>query len=273
MKKTSSFSVGAVLLLAGTCCGADLFYLTNTAAHTNYGPFEYVHGGKVTVGGQALEIRRNLTDEERITYRLRKIIVPEIDFRGACLSNVVEFFQKIAVENERPPMEDGTNAIRFLLAVQPDEANPGTKDRDRPICEGMGRFVSLYTAIQEVCRWANLEFKIEKDTVVFTRRKAVGGPQPAAGDDRCEAQIVAELRAVMAAETKWLARMMEEVEHVRVGLDNNDDSWHPRLWTGPDRYNYVSELTKRREALQNELFSKRPLEARTSPSQPAGDPH
>ena len=53
-----------VIALPGMSQGADVFYLTNAVSHTNYGPFEYLHGGRVTIGDQTLEIRRLLTDQD-----------------------------------------------------------------------------------------------------------------------------------------------------------------------------------------------------------------
>ena len=177
MKTTAAIVFGTlVVALHGTCQGADVFYLTNAVAHTNYGPFEYLHGGKVTIGDQTLEIRRLLTDDERIKYRLQKVIVPEIQFRGAPLSNVVAFFQSAAAECERNT-EDKTNTIRFVIEGQADQNVPGTADTD--IDSGMMRYVSLYTAVREVCRQADLDFKIQNGAVVLMKRKPQEGQQPA----------------------------------------------------------------------------------------------
>lgn len=169
-------SVTLAIALAGICNGADVFYLTNSVDHTNYGPFEYLHGGKVTIGSQTLEIRRLLTDDERLKYRLQKIVVPEIDFRGAKLSNVVACFQSAVAVFERSN-EEGTNTIQFILAGRPDEDIPlGAQ----PVKEEFAlRYVSLYTAIREVCRLANLDYMIQNDAVIFTKHKSDGGQQAA----------------------------------------------------------------------------------------------
>lgn len=180
--KTVTLIVFCVLVIAlpEISHGADVFYLTNTVAHTNYGPFEYVHGGKVIIGNQDLEIRRLLTDDERIKYRLQKIIVPEIEFRGAALGNVVAFFQKAAAEYERNT-DDGTNAIRFILEGPPGQKVPGTEDME--IDSVTMRFVSLFTAIREVCRQADLDFKIQNGAVVFIKRGKNGGQAPERDDE------------------------------------------------------------------------------------------
>lgn len=163
-----------VIALPAICRGADVFYLTNTVAHTNYGPFEYVHGGKVIIGNQALEIRRLLTADERVKYRLQKIVVPEIQFRGAALSNVTAFFQVAAAEYERNT-DEGTNAILFLLEGQSGLKVSGADDME--IDSGPMRFVSLYTAVREVCRLADLDFKIQNGAVVFVKPEPKGGQQ------------------------------------------------------------------------------------------------
>ena len=70
---------------------------------------------------------------------------------------------------------------------------------------------------------------------------------------RTDAQVETELRAVLAAESKWLKLMLDEVEGIRAGLDRKDDAWKPRYVSGPPRYSYVGALTERREMLQEEL--------------------
>ncbi len=54
---------------------ADLFYLTNSVAHTNYGPFAYDHGATVTIDTQQWQIRRILTADECTEYRLRTTVI------------------------------------------------------------------------------------------------------------------------------------------------------------------------------------------------------
>lgn len=133
------------IALPAICHGADVFYLTNTIAHTNYGPFEYVHGGKVTVGNQSLEIRRLLTADERVIFRLQNIIVPEIPLRGVPLKDMAAFFQSAAREYERgTSADDGTNSIRFAVEGRPGQEVPRTENKEldrgmrRPPTFGIG---------------------------------------------------------------------------------------------------------------------------------------
>jgi len=177
MNRLGGLVGGALLLFSGPCSGADLFYLTNTVVHTNYGPFEYLHGEKITIGGQTLEIRRVLSEDERLTYRLQKIIVPEIDFRGAKLADVVAFLERAAVEFEER-QDDGTNTIRFILSERRDGEVPVGDRGSNVLDKGTARYVSLHTAVRYLCRLANLHFKIENGAVVFTEKRTEGGQQP-----------------------------------------------------------------------------------------------
>ncbi|MEI6211845.1 MAG: hypothetical protein WCR06_09495 [bacterium] len=163
--------------LPAICRSAEGFYLTNSVTHTNYGPFVFAHGGKVTIGNQTLEIRMLLTDDERIGYRMRNIVIPEIDFRGATISNVVEYFQGTAAEYEDWREDDGTNTLLFVFEGRPDLKVPGTTDGNAVFS---ARFVSLYAALWEVCRIADLDFKIRNNTVILFERKPNRGQQGAA---------------------------------------------------------------------------------------------
>lgn len=84
---------------------------------------------------------------------------------------------------------------------------------------------------------------------------------------RTGAQVETELRVLLAVESKCLKLILEEVESIRSGLDRNDDAWKPRYLSGPPPYNYLSEATKRREALQEELLLLRSGKVQGKPRQ------
>ena len=90
------------------------------------------------------------------------------------------------------------------------------------------------------------------------------GPPPSI---RSAAEIETELRAVIAAEAKWLSAMAERLNRVRAVLDKKDLGFVPGA--GPvqsdDEYTYLGALAKHRVALLDELLARRALETKQTP--------
>ena len=141
--RTKAYLVVPILLLLGTCCSwADMSSQTNA------------------VSG------------EKTLHRLDQIIVPVIDFRGAKVADAVAFLEQAAAECELRT-NARTDKIRFVLSTQQKEEIKNEGNGSKVIDEGAWRFASLHSVITNLCNLAEMEFRVERNTVVFVDRKTV----------------------------------------------------------------------------------------------------
>ena len=131
------------------------------------------------------------SDRLMIIEKMRKIKIPEIDFRQANIHDVVDFLQTASVEFDTEDTENdenrGVNIILNLSAGQPAVVEAEPEDPFALAADGGGakaqgsdispvtfsaRYVSLYEALKIVTDVANLKFRVTGTIVMILRRDA-----------------------------------------------------------------------------------------------------
>lgn len=161
------------LAAAATAATAGDFHLVDPATGRRIGPFDYVQGSTVTVAGVAYRIEK--VDQAALTVdRLKKTIIPSIEFRQADIRDVVMFLAEASLE--RDPSKAGVNFVYHAPGpgeVQ-DPNDPFGSPPAPPVTITLNlRQVSLFDALKYVSEIANLEMTVDKDRVVLRPRAAV----------------------------------------------------------------------------------------------------
>ncbi len=181
------------------------------------------------------EVETTVVDERvrpdrAIMERMRRIEIPEIDFRQANIHDVISFLQGASVEYEQVPEgEDpdrkGVNIILNLgvgadatPAAAPDPfaaadpfADPGAAIMDAPgagevpLITFSARYISLYEALRIVTEIAGLKFRIEGNVVMIVPLDAPDG------------DILYRTYDVMGTFTDVIPRLEEELRLARPG--------------------------------------------------------
>ena len=131
-----------------------------------------VEGENVNVAGK--------TPEEETGDKMRKIIVPEINFKNASISDVIQFFVEASREFDDPqipPEQRGVNLILKIAQSAPAEeaieeenifAAPTTSnDSGVPPITFSARFMSLWDGLQYACELSRLKFRLRGNTVII----------------------------------------------------------------------------------------------------------
>ena len=83
--KIGTVTILTCIAVQWTC--ASEFQLHNIATGEEYGPFQFCNGGVVTIGES--DFRIETATASKIEKRMRSIIIPQLEFRYASLSDVV----------------------------------------------------------------------------------------------------------------------------------------------------------------------------------------
>lgn len=172
-----------------------------------------------------------ITPPDRIiTDRMKKIEIPEIDFRQANIHDVVSFLQGASVEFEQVPegvdqLRRGVNIILNLGTGEPSAAaRPVEMDQfgfgtdfgqpdadapggDVPLITFSARYISLYEALRLVTQIAGLKFRVEGSVVMIVPLNAPDG------------DIIHRSYDVQAAFIDVVQKTEEELRLARPGAD------------------------------------------------------
>ena len=113
-----------------------------------------------------------------VVEKLKRTIVPGLDFNGAYLEPIAEYLNTSLREYDT---EHDSQGIIFLLHHSlrekqlPSRPNAGSMVID----EGMVRNLTLFQALQEICTIGDLEFAISGKTVIL-KPKQTNGQHPVA---------------------------------------------------------------------------------------------
>ena len=143
------------LLVLAASAPAEEFSLVREETGKEFGPFEYRDGGTLVVDGKTYTLKK--TDRTaRLERKLKELIVPTIDFRGAPIQAVVEFLRAQSVRLD--PAGTGVNLVLQL----PEPARPAPPQ----ITLSLER-IPLYHAIHYVCLAAGLQYEIQETAVLI----------------------------------------------------------------------------------------------------------
>jgi hypothetical protein len=166
---------------------ADEFHLRD-ATGKKYGPFEFKQGEALSIAGQEYTISKVLTKEQQILEKMKAIIIPEIDFRQANVHDVIDFLQYASVEFD-PKSEHRQRGVSSILnlgtpsatpaaTTDPFEADPFAEPpggqhqtADVPLITFSARHVSLFEAMNIVCKVCNLQWAIQDGVVMIEPKK------------------------------------------------------------------------------------------------------
>lgn len=142
-------------LVLAASASAEEFSLVREATGKKFGPFEYRDGGTVVVDGKTYTLK-TIDRTARLEQKLKELIVPRIDFRGAPIQAVVEFLRAESVRLD--PVGTGVNLVLQL----PEPARPAPSQ----ITLSLER-IPLYHAIHYVCLAAGLQYEIQEKAVLI----------------------------------------------------------------------------------------------------------
>ena len=177
MKHT--LTVTLLLALALPCVAQEYFLVD--AAGKKSGPFQFGHGERVTAGGTNYtvfipEVERN---QHAVVQKMKKIIIPGIDFRQANIHDVVAFLMDASVEFDTGPNPKGIRPVLGLCAQAPEEttppvdpfAEPETDPDPIPLITFNARNISLYDAMNVACEVAGITWEPRGSAVIFLPKK------------------------------------------------------------------------------------------------------
>ena len=125
-----------------------------------------------------------ITIEQSVEQKMRSIVLPEINFRNANITDVINFFESASREYDDPSLPPEKRGVNFVLrgvagAAAPTAAAPAAADpfatatdATAPSAGGgtpitfTARFVSLWDALKIVTEVSNFKFRIRGNVVI-----------------------------------------------------------------------------------------------------------
>jgi len=172
-------------LLASTALCSD-FTLHQLDTTNVLGPFFYRHGEILQIGTNSYEISQISTKASETRERLKRVIIPSIEFRNAVVPDVLNFL--IEASSRRP--DDVVNIAPIGLCINsPAATNDPAAVNDfgdsfgwptastsigKTITLNLQR-ITLYDAIDTISKVLGVDFWIDDNGVVFFGKK---GPNP-----------------------------------------------------------------------------------------------
>lgn len=179
-----AWAIAGTLAAAATAATAGDFHLIDPASGRRLGPFDFVQGSTVEVAGVAYRLEK-IDQAAVMTDRLRKIVIPSIEFRQANLQDVLAFLVDASRKYD-PTTREGMNLVVHGPGEQvaSDPNDPFGPAPAPPVTITLSlRKVPLLDALRYVSEIADLEMTVDKDRVVLRPRAAAparpdGPPAP-----------------------------------------------------------------------------------------------
>ena len=176
-------------------CGsavAETWTLRDERTGEVFGPVTPTDGAEVEVGGRTLTLQRAQTKRDETEARLKRIIIPAVEFRQAHVTDVLNFLVEASIAAD--PEKEGANVVfkerRLEDGVEPRAPAPGERleGRSEPVDEwgfmedpfspsppvDSGgtvtlnlRRVSLYDAMETIAEVAGVKWRITEGGVVI----------------------------------------------------------------------------------------------------------
>jgi len=172
--------VGWLVAMSLSSAAAEEFYFVSKSGR-KHGPFTLADGATVVLEGRSYRLQRvaggasteDAARRQKVTAKLKRIVIPQVDFRQAHVSDVVEFLRKASVE--RDPEKTGVNIVLKIGPRPPPKGldDPFSEARDwlnnPPLITFTARQLSLYDTLQLIGQVSNLEIRIMSWGVLVTR--------------------------------------------------------------------------------------------------------
>ena len=184
----------AVLSLLGAGY-ADEFHLTDETGE-KHGPFEFREGEKLTIAGKAYTLSKTLTKDQQVVERMKRIVIPEIDFRQANVYDVIRFLHGASVEFDSGPRSAQQRGVNTFLSLDlPVPAAPAGTDSaeddpfavpagkqtyrsDVPLITFSARYISLHDALNIICKICGLQWTVKDGLILIELKENENVQQP-----------------------------------------------------------------------------------------------
>jgi hypothetical protein len=178
--------VALVFVLAGCANSArfrDEFFLVDESGK-RHGPYsDFVHGDRVSVDGRIYTVFVPSVEKTNnaIGQKMRKIIIPHLEFRQAEVADVVAFLQTASVEYDIGMRK--RKGVNFVLCLDPAIA----AKRKIPLLTFKKDNMSLHDAVVLICDALDLKWSVAHSMVVIEFGEPDGptsgstSPSPASG--------------------------------------------------------------------------------------------
>lgn len=170
-----------VLLSVGR---AEEFYLIDPAG-AKLGPYPYEHDVqlRIATNNYTLFIPRAVKEHNAVVDKMRRIIIPEVDFRTAYVGDVAIFLEEESVKHDtgRKPL-----GVKMRLGA----GQYKWMDADlRHTATFRARNVSLFEAVDLLCEKADVKWKVVDNMVTFYTRTKTELDQLKADKERIDARL------------------------------------------------------------------------------------
>ncbi len=151
--------------------------------------------GKSGEGGKGEETKRESTERARILDKMKKIKIPEVEFRMANINDVVAMLQSYSVEFDETEESDDKKGVNIILhlgggatseaasgggesdvfgSTENKEAGAASQNAaaDIPLITFNARYISLLEALEIVASVADLRWKIRGSVVMIVPKNA-----------------------------------------------------------------------------------------------------
>lgn len=169
---------GLVVLWANVALAQE-FWLTNSATGEKWGPFEFRDGAGIVLSNQTFVIRKILTDDQKVIEKMKKIVVPEVEWREANIHDVLEFLIKVTSEDEPGKAKRSQGLCTIMITEPAPITRPFTGDdpfASMPETNSMpeitlnARDISIFDLVEIVSKQAGLTWKVDGKVVVFWKQ-------------------------------------------------------------------------------------------------------
>lgn len=158
----------------------ETWTLTDDQTGEVFGPLAPRSGAVVTVGDRTLTLKVSNTKKDRTEARLKRIIIPSLEFRQAHVKDVIHFLAEASIAGDSEG--EGTSIVlsQVVGGSPPMESDQSFDDEwgfdseEWKNPEGVTlslRRVSMYDAISTIAETAGLEWRVAESGVVIVKKK------------------------------------------------------------------------------------------------------
>lgn len=157
--------IGCVLgMLVQINASAEPFLLRHDETGNVYGPFESTAGATVVIeGARFTVVKPQPTASERVKTKLASIIIPEIEFREATVSDVLNFLRTASREYDPSNEPEGMRGVNLIPTFKASDEMPRITFRAKQI--------SLEEALKVVTQVAELAYRVEGNLIMIEPKK------------------------------------------------------------------------------------------------------
>ncbi len=147
------------MMISTVVLAGDSIKLRDEKTDAEYGPVKIDNGAKIKVGETTLVVTviKQTVAQKALEQKLKKIVIPEMNFRQANVQNALAFLRGKA--RELDPEKNGVN----ILSVFP----AGDSSAQLGLTLEL-RNVSLYDALRYCCDASGITMRIDDNAVVLT---------------------------------------------------------------------------------------------------------